>query len=265
VTVTPPSESARAEAARIPLEYGPSFSSHADIAEHRFREELDPLNEDAPSEVLRFIEEKELERKLQFALTNAGVRPHGTIVELGAGTCWLAAALVRDFPVERAVAIEFSERRLRELAPIAIAHIGADPSKIERRVADFFNHGLPNEIADFVFTDAAFHHAQDPARLAQVAYSLLRPGGSLVLFREPALSTLRRTREHGAEDEHGSFEHEYFPRQYLAMLREAGFTARKARASGGFATPRARALLAPPLRWLNGFLFSEFVYVGQRG
>ena len=264
MTATPPSERARAEAARAQLNFGPSYSSLADIEEHRFREELDPLNRDAPSEVVRFIEGKELGRKLHYALTNAQVRPHGTIVELGAGTCWLAATLVRDFPVDRVIAVEYSERRLRELAPIAIAHVGADPRKIERRVADFFNHGIPNQTADFVFTDAAFHHAQDPVRLARVAYELLRPGGSFVLFREPSLAALRRRRDHGVEDEHGSFEREYFPRQYLAMLRVAGFTARKAPSSGGFAMLRARALLAPPLRWLNGILFSEFVYVGER-
>ena len=91
-----------------------------------------------------------------------GLEPAGTIVDLGAGACWLSAALVRRPAVEKSIAIEFSRRRLEELAPIAIAYLAAPPEKIERVRADFYNHGLGEGIADWVFTDAAFHHA-DPS------------------------------------------------------------------------------------------------------
>ena len=66
------------------------------------------------------------------------------------------------------------------------------------------------------------------------------------------------------EDDHGSFEHEYFAREYLDHLRSAGFEPYRAPAAGGFRTPLQRALLRPPLAWLNGVLFSEFTYVGRR-
>jgi hypothetical protein len=102
-------------------------------------------------------------------------------------------------------------------------------------------------------------------RLARVAYDLLRPGGRFVLLREPTLSLLRRSRDHGIEDEHGSFEREYDARGYMRVLREAGFEpVSKHRASGGFKTPRQRAILRPPLSWLNGVAFSEYTYVGVR-
>jgi hypothetical protein len=115
-----------------------------------------------------------------------------------------------------------------------------------------------------VFTDASFHHAAEPVRLAQVAYRLLRSGGALVLFREPTLSLLRRRREHGVEGEHGSFEREYSPDAYLKFLRRAGFRASKFRAAGGFSTIRSQTIPRPPLSWLNGVLFSEFTYVGRK-
>jgi SAM-dependent methyltransferase len=246
-----------------PVREGPSPSTLADAQELQFREEIEPYP-DPTRDVPAFIEGKELQAKLAFALREAGIDPAGTVVELGAGTCWLSATLAKKPAVERVIAVEFSRRRLEELAPIAIDYVGAPTEKIERVLADFYNPGLEPESADLVFTDASFHHSVEPVRLARVAYDLLRPGGSFVLFREPTLALLRRTREHGLEGRHGSFEHEYFARSYLEHLRAAGFEARKFPASGGFRTPRARAILRPPLSWLNGVLYSEFTYVGRK-
>ena len=253
---------ARAEESS-PLVVGPGLSDLADRDELRYRERIEaypaPL-EDVP----RFIDAKELPRKLSFALGAAGLRPHGELIELGAGTCWLSAELAKLPDVRRIRAVEFSERRIAELAPIAIAHLGAPAEKIERHVADFYDHGLEPGGADFVFMDAAFHHAREPVRLARVAWELLRPGGAFVLLREPTLATLRRRRDHGEEARHGDFEHEYTASGYLELLRAAGFDPRRHPAAGGWRTARARATLVPPLAWLNGFLFAELTYVGRR-
>ena len=141
------------------------MSEFADTDELRFREEIESYPE-PKLDVPRWIEGKELVRKLEYSLERGGLEPAGTIVDLGAGTCWLSAALVRRPGVERAIAIEFSRRRLEELAPIAIAYLDAPADKIERVRADFYNHGLGEGIADWVFTDAAFHHAADPVLMA---------------------------------------------------------------------------------------------------
>ena len=259
----PPADAVEQAATRSPLVVGPAFSDLADADELRFREQIEPARDD-PEDVAAWIERKELRRKLRYALQQAGVAPAGTVVELGAGSCWLAAELALSPEVERVVAIEFSRYRLERLAPTALAYLGAPAEKVERVLADFYNHGLAAGCADMVFTDAAFHHAADPVRFARVAFDLLRPGGTFVAFREPTLSLLRRRRDHGVEDDHGSFEHEYFAREYLDHLRSAGFDASRAPAAGGFRTPLQRALLSPPLAWLNGVLFSEFTYVGRR-
>lgn len=242
---------------------GPSFSAIADADELRFREEIEP--ELRGAEVARWIKQKELVPKLQLVLDAARLAPHGVVVELGAGSCWLGALLARRPEVQRVICVEFSRRRLQELAPAAIAALGAPAGKVERLLADFYAHGLPAASADLVVTDAAFHHAAEPARLARVAYELLRPGGVCLLHREPTLALLRRTRDHGVEDEHGAFEHEYTARGYLAHLRAAGFhDARKVRAAGSFRGVKARALLRPPLAWLNGIAFAEYGYVATR-
>jgi SAM-dependent methyltransferase len=263
VLAPPALEAIAAAAERSPLGEGPPPSDLADLDELRFREEIEAYP-DPPADVVRFIESKELPRRLEHALAQAGIEPGGVIVDLGAGTCWLGAMLARIPQVERVIAIELSRRRLELLAPVALAHLGAPAEKVERVVADFFAHGLGREVADMVFIDSAFHHATDPVALARAAFELLKPGGLFVLLREPTLSLLRRRRDHGVEDEHGSFEHEYLAGRYLRFLREAGFEASKHRASGGWRTRRGRLAVRPPLMWLNGVLFSEYTYVGRR-
>jgi SAM-dependent methyltransferase len=250
-------------AAASPLIRAEGLSDMADMDELRYRDELEAYPQPR-ADIPRFIDAKELPRRLDYALAHADLSPDGVVVELGAGSCWLAACLARRPGVQRVVAVEFSARRLVDLAPIAIAHLDAPPEKIERRVADFYAHGLAPASADWVFTDAAFHHARDPVALGRVAFDLLRPGGRFVLMREPTLSLLRRHRDHGEEGRHGGFEREYDARGYLRHLRAAGFEARAAPASGGWRTARARALHHPPVSWLNGVLFSEYTYVGVR-
>lgn len=263
--IAPPSpEAVEAADAASPLVRAASMSPLADLDELRFREEVEDYP-DPRRDIPRWIEQKELPARLDHAWDKAGLDPGGTIVDLGAGVCWLSSVLSRRPAVDRVVAVEFSERRLAELAPIALAALDADAPKVERRVADFYAHELDPQSADWVVMDAAFHHAPDPVRLARVAFELLRPGGRFVLLREPTLSVLRRSREHGVEDDHGSFEREYDARGYLAALRDAGFDpVTKHPAAGGFRTPRQRAVLRPPLSWLNGIAFSEWTYVGVR-
>lgn len=262
--LTPTPEAVRAAAERSPLRTGPAFTELADPAELRFREEVE-ARLDPQRDVTGFIERKQLPDKLGYVLARSGIEPRGVVVDLGAGTCWLSGELARSPQVERVIAVEFSRRRLVDLAPIALAHLGAPAEKVERVLADFHKPGLPAESADLVVTDAAFHHSADPARLAAVALQLLRPGGIVLLHREPTLALLRRSRDHGIEGEHGDFEREYTSRRYLRHLRTAGFVdARKIPAAGGFAGLRAQALLQPPLRWLNGIAFAEYAYTARR-
>jgi SAM-dependent methyltransferase len=260
----PPSADAIAAAAeRSPLRETGRLSELADADELRYRDEAE-VYEDPPRDIVAWMERKELQQKLRYALEQAGLTPRGDIVELGAGTCWLGATLALSPDVRRVTSIEFSRRRIADLAPVAIAHIGAPPEKIERVVADFYDHGLGTGIADMVFMDAAFHHAPDPVRMARVGYDLLRPGGVFVLHREPTLSLIKRSRDHGVEGEHGDFEREYDWWQYLRFLREAGFEASKHPAASSFSNERERARLRPPLSWLNGVAYSTFTYVGRK-
>jgi SAM-dependent methyltransferase len=258
-----PAPDAIAEAARrSPLREG-RLTEHADLDELRYREEIETLA-DPTRQILEWMGKRELLPKLEDALARSQIEPRGTIVELGAGSAWLSAALARSPSVERAIAIDFSRDRLVNRAPVAMAILDAPPEKVERVIADFYDPGLPDGSADLVVMDAAFHHASEPQLLADKIAALLKPGGHAMLFREPTLSLLRRKRERTVEDEHGEFEHGYDWWDYLRFLRRAGLEARKVRSTHSFTAARDRLRLRPPLSWLNGTLWSVFTYVGRK-
>ena len=89
-------------AAVSPIRVGPAFSDAADADELRFREEIEPYP-DPERDIPAWLERKELVAKLEYALGRAGVRPAGTVVELGAGVCWLSSALACRPEVTRVV------------------------------------------------------------------------------------------------------------------------------------------------------------------
>ena len=249
-------------AARSPLVRGPAFSEHADESELEFREEHEPYDGLEVAEI--FFRRKRVLDYLDFALARTGIEPAGSVVELGAGSCWLSAALSCFPAVERVVAVEFSERRLVSFAPVSLALLEAPAEKVERRVADFYRHGLEPRSADLVVLDAAFHHASEPRRLADVVFDLTRPGGSALLLREPTLTLLTRSRTHGIEAAHGDFEHEYRRAEYVDFLEEAGFKARSVGVRWFHASGLRRALYRPPLTWLSGPLRGQYAYVGGK-
>ena len=206
-----------AEAARRSPLRERALTEHADLEELHYREEVEELH-DPGADSVRHWEQKELLRKLSDALRRTGIEPHGTVVEMGAGSAWLSAALATIPAVDRAIAVEFSRKRLVDYAPLAIAYLGAPPEKVERVVADFYDPGIEPGTVDLVVMDAAFHHASEPQLLTNLMAGLLRPGGSLLLFREPTLSWLVRDRGVCVEDEHGDFERGYTWREYVAFL-----------------------------------------------
>src|SRR5687767_11872054 len=84
VTVSP--EAIATAAAQSPLRAAGEFSELADLDELRFREEVEDY-EDPLANLVDWLEKKELPYIFEENLTRAGVRPAGTVVDLGAGSC----------------------------------------------------------------------------------------------------------------------------------------------------------------------------------
>jgi SAM-dependent methyltransferase len=251
-----------AAAERSPLVSRLELSQHADADELRFREHIEPY--EGIEAALGFLRRKRVLDYLDHVLRRTEIAPSGVVVELGAGSCWLSSALACFPDVTRVAAVEFSQRRLTSIAPPMMALLDAPAEKIERRVADFYAHGLEPASADLVVVDASFHHASDPALFARVAFDLTRPGGTLLLLREPTLALLRRSRDHGIEGEHGDFEHEYWRREYLGFLQRAGFEARSVRVRWFPSSGWRKLLYRPPLTLVTGPLRGNYAYVGRR-
>jgi SAM-dependent methyltransferase len=252
-----------AAAERSPLVGGPEYSEQADRQELVFWEEVEDFG-DGLASAYGFFRQKRVLDFLDNALRRCRITPHGTVVEFGAGSCWASAAFACFPDVERVVAVEFSRRRLTEIAPASMAILSAPAEKIERRLADFYAHGLPDSSADLIVMDAAFHHAADPAGIAKVMFDLAKPGGLVMLMREPTLNFLKHSRDHGITDDYGSFEREYYRGEYLGFLREAGFDARTVGVRWFHSTRWRRAIYHPPITYLSGVLRGHWIYLGRK-
>ena len=84
---------------------------------------------------------------------------------------------------------------------------------------------------DAVFFNASLHHCDDPTAALCHSYSILRPGGYILLVNElfirPWVSKTRwyrRLETHPVEMGHyGGNEHAYYSSEYRSLLRNAGF------------------------------------------
>src|SRR5688572_14091585 len=77
------------------LELSPS----ADRDELRFREHVESYASGLDAS-LGFFRRKRVLEYLDHVLRRTRIRPHGVVVELGAGSCWLSAAMTRFPEVE---------------------------------------------------------------------------------------------------------------------------------------------------------------------
>lgn len=236
------------------IEWPISAKAHQGELEERENFEV----EDLPAHVRAWTDKKQHRLHFNDFLARSGYAFKGNIIEIGAGSCWLSSLISRQPGVQKIHAVEFSRKRLETWSPVCMEHYNADPSKIIRVHGDFNNLQVPDSSCDAVAADAVLHHAEDlPFLLAEIR-RVLKPGGALIAFREPTTASLRKIPAPFVELE---YEHIYTRSQYENFLSSAGFTPR---AIPGFAgtTLKARIKQAALMPFLNGLLFSHYVYMG---
>ena len=102
------------------------------------------------------------------------------VLDVGCGTGWTSAAMVRRFGVETIVGVDASEGMLEQFA----AKLGAEFPKVgvELRAEDVMEMGVPDGAFDAVVCAMALHwFADKPGAIARMARAL-RPGGVLAIL-----------------------------------------------------------------------------------
>jgi SAM-dependent methyltransferase len=130
-------------------------------------------------------------------LADERLRPKikGTVIDVGAGTCFLSAKLSQLPEVEKVYPIDLSERFLTTTGARVLAHFGAATEKITFVATDFNSIPLPTASADAAFIFAAIHHSLSPIKTLQEVGRVVKPGGTVFILENPkAVIDIRNAR-----------------------------------------------------------------------
>lgn len=246
-----------------------SWSELVHEGELTFREEIEEY-QDPRKDMEQWIKKKRVVELFEYFIEKTAIDFHGIVVELGAGSCWLSS-MISKFPrVTKIYAVELSRRRLELLAPVMMDLLGAKKGKILRVVGDFNRLELADSTVDFVVMDAALHHSTDPKRTMTEVSRVLKQGGLFIAFREQTLPRWRGNKasvEQKIKADHGNFEHIYYKHEYVQIIQSVGHLKAKVIPAPhlGARSPLIAFLKrCPPLCFLNGLLFSDFIYLAKK-
>lgn len=103
--------------------------------------------------------------------------PPLVIADLGAGEGTLSQLLAQR--AEKVIAVDSSEKMVAYGADLASKHGFAN---LEYRLGDIEEPPIEPGSVDLVFLSQALHHALNPERAVRAAYSILKPGGRIVIL-----------------------------------------------------------------------------------
>lgn len=103
--------------------------------------------------------------------------PPLVIADLGAGEGTLSQLLAQR--AKKVIAVDNSEKMVAYGAELAKKH---GCTNLEYRLGDIESPPISPQSVDLVFLSQALHHAQSPEKALKAAYSILRPGGRIVVL-----------------------------------------------------------------------------------
>lgn len=179
-------------------------------------------------------------------------RLRGRILDVGAGTCWLAAWASRFEDVEQVLAVDLSESFLSTVGERVYRKMGGVPGKLGLVASDFSEMPLDDEVADAAFLCAALHHSLAPIRTLFEVKRCLKAGGTLFVIEGPAsMIGIRRAREAALQISGEVSEVAYSRGELEYLFRIAGFLVVDRKPSGPLSPRWARRLLRLVLRKLD--------------
>ncbi len=148
------------------------------------------------------------------------IRPGDTVVEVGAGSCWLSHLLNRYGC--RTVAVDVSRTALELGRQLFEREPGTNWSLHPRFVAfDGYTLPIDDAVCDCVVVYDAFHHVPNQRTLLREMHRILQPRG-IVVMSEPGFGHADAPSSL-AESEKGILENELVVADIAALAREAGF------------------------------------------
>ncbi len=113
--------------------------------------------------------QKEMGKRLLQRMEYIKLTPE-VIVDLGAATGWLSAALSEHFPEASIVALDFAEQRLQQSKLYPCQPV----------VADMHAIALQSDTVDLIVANDSLHWAVEPAMVVKECLRVLKPGGLLM-------------------------------------------------------------------------------------
>lgn len=143
----------------------------------------------------RYLQESCLQSDLLacIRLAEQSRRPlRGVGVDLAAGVLWPVPQILANSSISKIYCVEMSQHRLFEIGPQVLAYYDVPVEKVELCLGSFYNINLPDSSVDFVLLIQAFHHAEDPDRLLQEIYRVLKSNGVALIVGEHRVSKGKR-------------------------------------------------------------------------
>jgi len=124
-------------------------------------------------------------------LTKLGKKIHGIVgAEFASGTMWLTSYIMRKFQnqIDQFYSVDYSERYVFNLGKKLLEYYKVERNKLTLCLGSFYEIKLPNESLDFIVMCQAFHHADNPDKLLQEVYRVLKKDGVLMMVGELFIS-----------------------------------------------------------------------------
>lgn len=113
---------------------------------------------------------------------------HGTVLDLGAGTCWLSAKLSLLPEVKKVYSLDLSEKFLMTVGTRILNYFRAHLEKINFVISDFNKIPLEDESVDAAFFFASLHHSLVPVKTLQEVGRCVKKGGMIYVLENPTAS-----------------------------------------------------------------------------
>ena len=163
-------------------------------------EKIKAFSSSSPQELVKIPKYKSIYDDIVFCLDNLGVDfSEKNFLSLAAGSCWLEALIASQYKPKSITAVDFSEHRIHELAPLSFRDACPNYKNVKLVHGDILKLDTITSTFDVIILSQAFHHTNQPIALLKSINDNLGSCGSVIITGEhyySRLSKLKQTFRH---------------------------------------------------------------------